>query len=249
MEGYPMKKIVLATVAVMMLAPTSIALADDSKAALSDQIILSVTKDGWVTTNSARVFVGFEITQQKETASELKEQIMSSLKKLSAETDWHITSSRENKDRTGLTRWSVAAEARVAENAIAGLADRAEAAGRPGFKMTVRQVDYSPSLAETEKLKSDLRAKIYAAAVDEANRLTKVIPNRSYRIQMVDFQNIGYQPPQMMKMMARPAAPRMEMDASSANAGGGNGAAELAVSRRHSMSATIILTSDKNSDK
>ncbi|MEP3247920.1 MAG: SIMPL domain-containing protein [Sneathiella sp.] len=243
-----MKKFVLATVAVLMLIPVTMASADNVQKNMNDQIILNVTKEGWVTTKSARVFVNFDITQQKETAAQLKNQIVESLQKLAPEPTWHITSSRESKDRTGLNRWSVTAEARVAENSISGLSDRAEQAGRPGFKMRISQVDFSPSLAETEKLRGELRTKIYVEAKAEADRLNAAIPGRSYRVWMVDFaQNNGYRRAAPVQMMAKSA--RMEMDSSASGYGSESQAAELAVSRRHSLSATVILTSDPSVKK
>lgn len=238
-----MKKLVLTAAVAMALVPASIAMADEGEGYLADQIFLNLTKEGWVTTDSARVFVHFDITQQKETATELKTEIMKSLSKLSSTAVWHVTSSRESKDRTGLTRWSVGAEARIEEKSISGLADRAEEAGRPGFKMRVSHVDYSPSLAETEKLKSELRTKIYEEAQQEAARLNKVISGREYRIYSVDFSQMGgpLRNPRM-EMRAQPMmAKSMDSGVSSGKAGGAG--AQLPVSRKHTMSAHIVLTS------
>ena len=239
-----MKAFILATLTCLMLTPALSAGADERYEEVQDQIILNVTKEGWVTTKSARVYVNFDITQQQETASQLKNQIMESLKKLAPEPAWHITSSRESKDRTGLNRWNVSAEARIAEKSISGLSDRAEQAGRPGFKIRISQVDFSPSLAETQKLMGDLRREIYTEARAEADRLNTALPGRKYRVWMVDFSGHGQIPTRApVQMMAK--AQRMEMDNSSSFGGGAaNGSAELAVSRRHALSATIILTSE-----
>ncbi len=238
-----MKAFILATLTCLMLTPALSVSAGEDQGMVQDQITLNVIKEGWVTTKSARVYVHFDITQQQETAAQLKNQIMESLKKLAPEPDWHITSSRESKDRTGLNRWNVSAEARVAEKSISGLADRAEQAGRPGFKIRISQVDFSPSLAETQKLMGDLRSEIYAEARAEADRLNAALPGRKYRVWMVDFTGNG----QVARTVAVPMvakAQRMEMDSGSSYGGGSSGSAELAVSRRHTLSAMVILTSE-----
>lgn len=238
-----MKKFVLATAVFLMSVPVAeIAMAEGSEAE-RDQIVINIKKEDWVTTNTANVGVNFDIVQQKETALELKLQVIESLDKLSKETAWHITSSRENKDRTGLNRWHVTAEARVPEKSVAGLQDRAEKVSRPGFNLRIGHVDFSPSLAEIEKIRSELRAEIYKEASEEAKRLTAAIQGRKYRVFVVDFGSNGRYPrPVPMRAMA---AQSKEMVLSSdAGSGQGNGAAELAVSRKQVMSAAIILTSD-----
>ncbi|MCG8490251.1 MAG: SIMPL domain-containing protein [Sneathiellales bacterium] len=238
-----MKKLVLAAAVAMAFVPASLVMADEGEGYLTDQIFLNLTKEGWVTTDSARVFVHFDITQQKETATELKTEIMKSLSKLSSTAVWHVTSSRESKDRTGLTRWSVGAEARIEEKSISGLSDRAEDAGRPGFKMRISHVDYSPSLEETERLRSELRTKIYEEAQKEAARLNKVITGREYRIYSVDFSQMnGPVRSPRMEMRAQPMIAK-SMDSGVSSVKGGGEGAQLPVSRKHSLSAHIVLTS------
>ncbi len=238
-----MKKFVIATAVFLMTAPVAqIAMAESSETE-RDQIVINIKKEDWVTTNTANVGVNFDIVQQKETALELKLQVMESLDKLSKETVWHITSSRENKDRTGLNRWHVTAEARIPEQSVAGLHDRAETASRPGFSLRIGHVDFSPSLDEIEKLRSELRAKIYKEASEEVKRLNAAIQGRQYRVFVVDFGSNGRYPrPMPMRTMA--AQSKEMVMSSDASSGQGNGGAELAVSRKQVMSAAVILTSD-----
>lgn len=238
-----MKKIMLAVALFALMTPLAQAQMKDGHGYKRDQVIISLQKEGWVTTTSANVGVYFDIIQQKETALELKNLILGSLKKLSETTDWRITSSRENKDRTGLNRWHVTAEARVSEQSVSGLNDRAEKASRPGFNMRIGHVNFTPSLAETEKVKGELRAEIYKEAAAEAERLNQTIPGTSYKIFMIDFGQMAYRAnPVALRSRAAKSEQAMVSTMSSQNDQAGGGA-ELAVSRRQHMSATVILTS------
>lgn len=170
-----MKKIMLAVAIFAVMTPLAQAQMKEGHGHKRDQVIISLQKEGWVTTTSANVGVYFDIIQQKETALELKNLVLGSLKKLSDKAVWRITSSRENKDRTGLNRWHVTAEARVPEESVSGLNDRSEKASRPGFNMRIGHVNFTPSLAENEKVKSELRAEIYKEAAAEAERDRKSV--------------------------------------------------------------------------
>lgn len=238
-----MKKFVLATAVFLMSAPVAhIARAEGSQIE-RDQVVINIQKEDWVTTSTANVGVNFDIVQQDETALELKLQVMESLDKLSKEAAWHITSSRENKDRTGLNRWRVTAQARVPEKSVAGLHGRAEKASRPGFSLRIGHVDFSPSLAEIEQIRSELRAKIYKEASEEVKRLNAAIEGRKYRVFVVDFGGNGvFRRPVPMRAMAAQSK-EMVMNSDTSN-GQGNGGAELAVSRKQVMSASVVLTSD-----
>ncbi len=242
-----MKKLILASVTILMMTSFAQAEMKNDAGPQRDQIIISLQKEKWVTTTTANVGVNFDIVQQKETAAELKKSIPDSLKTLAPVDSWHITSSRENKDRTGLNRWHVTAEARIPEDSVSGLNRRAEQVSRPGFNIRIGHVDFSPSLGDMEKVRSDLRDLIYKEAAAEARRLTESIPGRSYRVFYVDFgQNGGFPRPRPMRAMGLQTK-EMAMSADTQN-GGGNTVAELAVSRRQILSAAVIFTSDVSSE-
>ncbi|GLQ05279.1 SIMPL domain-containing protein [Sneathiella chinensis] len=243
-----MKKLIVTIFAVLAFAPAAYADMNGHPGhghpgmGHQDRVVLNLKTQGWVTTETARVHVNFDITQQKETAAELKQQIMAALDGLAGKAQWYITSSNENKDRTGLTRWMVSAEARVGEEHVSGLADRAEKASRPGFKVNVGYVDFSPSQAEFEALRGELRETIYTNAVMEAERLNRVFKDRTYKVSMVDFLERQAMPgapaPRVMHSMKMAESDAVMSSGGSAS----NGATELAVSRRVNMSATVILT-------
>jgi len=216
-------------------------------APLQDKVVFSLQKEGWVTTKSAKVIVNFDIVQQQESASELKGQVMSSLKSLASGAQWQITSSVERKDSSGLNRWFVSAEARVSEKDVSGLSDRAEKTGRKGFKIRISRVDFSPSLNEKEEGLGLLRALVYKSALEEAKRLNDIIPERRYRIFKVEFGGLNGRPRPTSQLMR--SAPKAEMTMSSDARSGGAAATEIAVSRRQSISATVTLSSSPQTQK
>lgn len=231
-----MNRLVIATVAFLSFAPLAAA-ADLSHRAFAqqDQVVLDLTSEGWVKTDTARVSVFIELVQQEEGADALKKKIDSSLQSLAKDVDWRITSSRQQLDQTGLNRWYVTAEARIPETAISGLQDRAKEASSPGYKVNISDVDFTPSLAEFEKLKADLREQIYQQALDEVARLNKVMPGADYHVRKVDFV-------QLYPVQAMDAAPRTMMKSGmAAESSGSQGGAELLVSVKQSVSAQVVL--------
>ncbi|WP_025897611.1 SIMPL domain-containing protein [Sneathiella glossodoripedis] len=205
---------------------------------VQDHVVLKLTEEGWVTTHSADVDVHFNIVQQKETADELKKEILDSLERLSPGTEWYVLSSQETKDRTGLNRWNVSANARLPEKNIAGLQDKAEELSRAGFKIIIGHVNFAPSLAERNSLLANLRNRIYMKAKEEAERLSKTMGGEPYRVQSVNFTAsfTGHQPAMAKNMMLQRSAANMESDHSS-----GSGASKMPVSEKHHVEAVITL--------
>ncbi|MCF8467759.1 MAG: hypothetical protein K9G33_10195 [Sneathiella sp.] len=232
-----MNRLVVATIAFFSLTPLASAqMMPPAHHVRQDHVVLNLTTEGWVKTDTARVAVFVDLVQQKESAEDLKKRIDGSLQSLAKDVDWRFTSSRQQLDQTGLNRWYVTAEARVQEAKLAGLEDRAKSASSPGYKVGISYVDFTPSLAEFEKLRADLREDIYKQAIAEADRLNKVMPGPEYHVRRVDFV-------QAHPSMAMEAAPRtMMMKSGAADAStGSEGGAELLVSVKQSVSAEVIL--------
>jgi hypothetical protein len=233
---FNMNRLVVASIAFLSLIP--IASADISKGhgAFQDQVILNLTTEGWVKTDTAKVSVFVDLVQQTETPEELKTRIDASLSSLAKDTEWRFTSSNQRLDQTGLNRWYVTAEARVHESALSGIQDRAKTASSPGYKVGVSYVDFTPSLAEFEMLRSDLRSEIYEQAVAEANRLNKAIPGNAYHVKRVDF--VQQQGPVPRMEAARAQTMMVKSQGADSAAGGG---AQLLVSVKQAVTAHVIL--------
>ncbi|WP_339632864.1 SIMPL domain-containing protein [uncultured Sneathiella sp.] len=231
-----MNRLVIATIAFLSIIPLAAAEMPHRYHNQQDQVVLNLTTEGWVKTDTARVSVYVELVQQQEDAAELKNRIDSSLNALASDVDWRITSSRQQLDQTGLNRWYVSAEARIPEAKLAGLQDRAKETSSPGYKVTISDVDFTPSLEEFETLRADLRAQIYQQALDEVARLNKVMPGADYHVRNVDFVQIY--PMQTMDAVSRPM---MMKSGAAESAPAPQGGAELLVSVKQSVSARVML--------
>ena len=231
-----MNRLVIATIAFLSFVPLAAAEMPHRYHNQQDKVVLNLTTEGWVKTDTARVSVYIELVQQQEDAAELKTRIDTSLNALASEVDWRITSSHQQLDQTGLNRWYVSAEARIPEAKLAGLQDRAKETSSPGYKVTISDVDFTPSLEEFEALRADLRAQIYQQALDEVARLNKVMPGSDYHVRNVDFVQIY--PMQTMDAAARPM---MMKSAAAESAPAPQGGAELLVSVKQSVSARVML--------
>lgn len=230
-----MNRLVTATIAFFCLIPLAVADMPNGQRMMQDQVVLNLTTEGWVQTDTAKVSVYVDLVQQQETPEELKNRIDGSLATLAKETEWRVTSSNQRLDQTGLNRWYVTAEARVPESLLPGLQDRAKSASSPGYKVGISLVDFTPSLAEFEKLRADLRSDIYKQAVAELDRLNAVLPGADYHVQRVDFIQ-QYAAPRMENMRAQTMMVKSQAD----EAGGGSGA-QLVVSVNQSLSAQVTL--------
>ncbi|MCR9214152.1 MAG: hypothetical protein NXI13_10575 [Proteobacteria bacterium] len=230
-----MNRLVVATIAFLCLIPLASAEMPKGQRMMHDQVVLNLTTEGWVQTDTAKVSVFVDLVQQQETPEELKKRIDDSLVSLAKDAEWRVTSSNQRLDQTGLNRWYVTAEARVHESLLPGLQDRAKSASSPGYKVGISFVDFTPSLAEFEKLRADLRSDIYKQAVAEVERLNAVLPGSDYHVQKVDFVQ-QYAAPRMENMRAQTM-----MVKSQADEAGSGGGAQLVVSVNQSLSAQVVL--------
>lgn len=198
-----------------------------------DQVVMSLSAEGWVTTDSAIVHVSAEAIQQSETADQLKKTINGALMKLSAKGSWRFTHFSRVRDKTGLTRWRADAQARLPEAALNGLGKRAKEASRPGFSLSIGRTDFSPSLEEFEQARSDLRQRLYGRIGAELTLLNGAFPARKYRLKEAYFD----QPRMSPRRAVRPA----RMTTMSEQAIAPTPPAKVGVARKITMTARIVF--------
>ena len=83
---------------------------------------------------------------------------------LAPDVEWRIVSFDRSTDQAGLERWRAVAKARLAENALGGLAEKARQASRPGLQLRISSIEFTPTLGETEAVRARLRDEIYGKA-------------------------------------------------------------------------------------
>jgi hypothetical protein len=201
-----------------------------------DTIVMDFSAEGFVVTQTANVSVMVDAAADDAKAATLRTDMQKAVNDV-AKAEWRLTSFNRSQDQTGLNRWQAVYEARIAEANLAGINDRLKKASRPGMQLTVANTDFTPTLAETEAKKSELRAELLKRANDELVRINANGGGRTYRLANINFGG-GFAP------FARPM-PMMKMAGMRAEAMMADTAAMAApqsaeVAQRLTMMATVV---------
>jgi hypothetical protein len=199
---------------------------------VQDEIGLDIKAEGWVETTTARVIAVVDASLSAEQVGEARAGLRRVLQELAPEAQWHITGFSRAQDPSGLEQWRVEAETRLPEAALGTLNETARALSRPGRKVRIAGIDFTPTMAEMEAALSALRQELYASAEAELARVRAQWPDRDYRIHRIDVAPEGTIPaPRLLTM-------RAEASYEMASAGGGG---DFAVSRKLMLAATVVL--------
>lgn len=182
------------------------ALADEAKP--DDRVTLNLQAENWVTTSTARVVLQVDAAVAGSNAGSMREAMQKAVEAV-VKADWRLTGFSRNSDATGLERWNASYEARVPESALGGIHDTVKKASKAGMQLTVGEIAFDPTLAETEAAQAKLRNDIYKQANDQLTALNTAIPGRQYRIGAIDFMPSQGIVPAMPMMMARPMMGRV----------------------------------------
>lgn len=226
-------KILTLTLPLLALsAPT--AQAWDNKPA-DDTVVFKLSAEDWVLTQTARVIVSVEAAVTKNTAGGMRKEMTKAVDGV-VKAKWRLTNFRRNQDKTGMERWSATFEARLPEAVLSGLSEQAKKKSKAGMQIRIRNMDFSPTLAERQDVKSTLRSKIYNMAKAQLDELNKSITGRTYRIAMVDFTGRApIQPRRNYRSKNR------EMMSISSDMGG---AQSMEKSEKMVLSANIVLAAE-----
>ncbi len=195
------------------------------------QITFTMTSEQWVTTQNADVFVSVDATLDQSQLASAHNDILQKLNKL-AKTDWHITQFNRSQNSSGLEQLSVVAQARLPETDLSKIRDDAKNLTHPGETFTVLNIAFTPSTAELEAVRAQLRNDLYNKIQNELNTINKIYANQKYVVHQIDFSESGSpQPVPMMKMMV----------AGNAAAEAVPSAAPLTVANKLVMTASVTL--------
>lgn len=201
---------------------------------LLNKITLQLSAEQWVTTKNALVSVGVNASVAEIGLDKIQSQILDKLSKISNKGEWHIVSFNRSQDQSGLERVQVLAQARLPNNDLAGIRDRAKSISKPGETYTIDNVQLTPSEDELREANNVLRDMIYQQAKAELARINKNYPEQKYYVHDINFLN-----------EVRPIA-------MSANAlymkGGESSAPALAVGDQLKVSATVVLAANPDSE-
>ncbi len=237
-----MKRMLVSLVAVFLIVPLTItnALAKGGKVPVLNQVAYRTQAQSWATTDTAKVIVTVAASLADNKLGQLHTQIMTNLEKIAPKAAWHITQFNRSQDQSGLEKVSVSAQARIPQQQLSGLRKQAKAVSQPGQTYRIADIQFTPSMAEVEKVRGQLRDQIYTDANAELARLNKVYPNAHYTLHSVTFDGA-------MPVIPVPAPMRAMFMAKVAGAQQSTPA--LAVSDQVTVTANVVLAAKMNISK
>jgi len=206
--------------------------------ALLNKVVLRLNAEQWVTTKTALVTVGINVSVSDNDLGKAQSNMMDKLNQLN-KAEWHILSFDRTQDQSGLEKIQASAQARLADNALAGLREKAKTISKPGETFTLDNVQFVPTEDEIRNANTNLRNNIYQQAKAEIDQLNKQYPDQKYYIHQINFvSDIAL--PQSAPMQAR-------MD-NSMSAKAFSASAPLDVGDKLKVSAVVMLSAAPNSD-
>lgn len=213
---------------------TSLSFANTKPDIALDKITFQVTARQWVSTRTALLVVGVNITLTDSDLAKARADIMDKLAKI-AKGDWHIVQFDRSQDSSGLEKLTVRAEVRVDQSLLSHVYQNAKAVSKPGANYEVSTIEFQPSLAEIQKAKAELRETLYQKAMEEMARINKIFTGQSYSLNRLFFQD-GEIQPQPKAYRAQETVNMMAM---------GSAAPDLAVSHEIIMTAVVEAASNR----
>ncbi|MEQ8349325.1 MAG: hypothetical protein RIB84_27620 [Sneathiellaceae bacterium] len=241
MENWTMRRIsqtggmlngaALMLAAALLLASAGLTAAsarDDDDGDLLDAIVLNLSAEGWAETDRATVHASIDAAFSGTQGQDMRSTALGALETLAPGADWKLTQFAQVRDSAGLDRWQIVAETRLKQDALQGLRDRAEAVSKPGMKVNVDHIDFSPVLADRERLRTELRQQVYAAAAAELKQLQSTFPGQHFTLGQINFAPESVAPV-LQRAKAMPAQAMMMSEA--ADSGGGMNVSDRIVVR------------------
>ena len=204
-----------------------------------DKVSYVLTASEWVNTKTAKVEVTVNASLNNQDLAKAREAIMGTLNQV-AKGQWHIINFNRSQDSSGLEKLLVVANARVEQANLVNLNKNAKNISKPGLTYKVTNVDFSPSLAEKNKVKAQLRQRLYQKIDAELTALNQTYPSQHFSVNRIifadDVNKLAMN--QSYKMQAMPIA----MLKTSANSA-------ITVSNKLILNAFVTLASNRPKDK
>ena len=182
----PPRSMLMALVAAILI-PLAMTRADAQTLPRQDEIVLELSTEEWVETETATVIVAVDLAITAGNFGAARAEVEGDLRKISSKAKWRLTQFNKLRDEAGYERWRVLAEARLPGAVLSSLGPTISAASRPGRGFRIHGIDYTPTLGEREAALAALRARLYAQAGREIASINKAFPERGFRIGSIDF--------------------------------------------------------------
>lgn len=143
----------------------------------------------WAVTNTAAVKLSIDATAKDQNILTVQQQVLTDLDTVVPKQKWHIENFQRSEDRSGLERLHWDVSARLSQLSLVNLRDVVSKISSAGQKFVLNDFNFQPSLAEIEKVRSQLRSKVYQQAEREAERLNKTYPMQHYFVHTIHFSS------------------------------------------------------------
>ncbi len=207
---------------------------DTNVEALLNNVTLRLNAEQWVTTKTALVTIGINVSVSDNDLGKAQSRIMDKLNQLT-KAEWHILTFDRTQDQSGLEKVQASAQARLPSSELAGLREKAKTITKPGETYTLDNVQFVPTEDEMRAANTVLRNNIYQQAKTELDQLNKLYPEQKYYIHQINF---------VSEMMPGP----MQAKFAAMGVAGNNGGAPLDVGDKLRISALVILASAPNAE-
>ena len=153
-----------------------------------DTVVFHVAAKQWVSTQTALLSVNINATLTNADLVKARADVMERLAKI-AVGEWHLTQFDRSQDSSGLEKLYVQAQVRVPQSNLTNIYQSAKSVSKPGASYEVGTVEFTPSLAEVEHIREQLREQLYQQARDELVRLNKVYTGQNYTLNNLVFSD------------------------------------------------------------
>ena len=221
-----------------------VSFASDSDELTLNKITVNLSTEHWITSDTAKVTISVNATLQSEGLAELQQKILTDLNSVH-EGDWRITNYYRSQDQSGLERANIQAEGRLPASSLTDIRQKAKDLSKPGEKFTISNIDYSPSFAEMNKAKAEMRDALYKNAIKELATINSLYPSQHYEVNNLVVVSAGMERmmPAYNKAMARGVT--MMADSTSVASKGGS----MSVSQRLELSALVTFAASFDGGK
>lgn len=199
---------------------------------LLNTVSLQMSAQGWAQTKSANVIVSINATLKDQTLNSLREQMMTKLKSIAPQANWHIANFSRRQDSSGLETVSATAQARIPQGLLTNIRHKVASVSVDGQKYTISDMQFAPGFKEVEAEKATLRAQLYREAKAEANALNKEygLTQNGYMVHEININSASVSTPRLYGLaMAKMGS------ASNSQAG------TMPVSQKITLQARVVL--------
>lgn len=220
----------------VLLSTISVLVYAQNEDFLINKVHLQLNAEKWVTTQTALVTVSVNATVQTQGIDKVTASVKEHLKKISETSDWNIMSLDRQEEKSGLESIQIRAEARLQQNELSELRNKAKLISTPGEVFKIESIQFTPSDEDMRKAEAELRNNIYTQAKAEIDRLNKVYPDQKYYLHSVDF-NAGPRPMPMAAMyMKQDAASNTRMSSQADSS-------PLSIGNKREIMANVVIGS------